>query len=168
MRLNHLPYPDTAIDITVYSPNISLIVFGRYLIVLMDHFPMILTLSTSAVPPACLTQNSTEKYKFNQNKADWALFSLVISSILPLVLSADPLETYSNFTEVVLNYATIIIPKSKTNPGFPSSPIWWNEKCPKEVKIDHVPFVFTETHIALEPFLPTKINAQLHVNSLIN
>ncbi|KAL4084786.1 hypothetical protein QTP88_027689 [Uroleucon formosanum] len=135
-RLDRHPFPDTVVDISVSSPNLLLTSQWEVLGCPhgSDHYPIIIRLPHSQVPPDSLVLKVQQILKFNFNKADWALFSSLIETRIPPRFSEDPLEAYASFTDIVINAANLIIPKSKSSLHAKASPTWWNDNCTTKIK----------------------------------
>jgi len=157
-RLNRPFFPDTAVDISVSSPNFLLnsqwevhdCPHGS------DHYPIVIrvpfsyTLADSHVPRA------QQINKFNFNKADWLSFSSLVDARVSPRFTDDPLEAYESFTEIAIGAANSSIPKAKTLLLERASLIWWNDNCAVAVKARTTAFRLFRQTKATADFLAYK------------
>lgn len=154
-RLNRPPFPDTVVDIFVSSPNLLLTSQWEVLDCPhgSDHYPIIIRLPYSQVPPDSLVPKTQQIPKFNFNKADWALFSSLVETRIPPRFSEDPLEAYVAFTDIVISAANLSIPKYKSTLHARASPTWWNDNCTATVKARSTAFRSFRQSKSLADFL---------------
>lgn len=124
-RVNHPPFPDTIVDISISSPNLLLTTEWEVLDCPhgSDHFPILIKVPVSHTPLASHAPRVEQVHKFNFNKADRSLFSSLVDTRIPFRLPDDPIEAYSCFIDIVLGAANASIPKSKMSLHDRASPL---------------------------------------------
>lgn len=91
-------------------------------------------------PPSNCMPTTLSKNKFNFNKADWSIYSSLVTSFLPSIASNHPLTAYADFTDALVKAASLSIPKLNAKQKCSSSLIWWNNECSEAVEAKTLAF----------------------------
>ncbi|KAL4098943.1 hypothetical protein QTP88_023450 [Uroleucon formosanum] len=104
-RINRPSYPDTMVDISISSPNISLSCswsvlpdpFGS------DHLPILISIPNRPSYSNFSHNNYNTSTRFSFYATDWNQFTYQVASLLePFTLDSSPLNNYNNFVNVLL------------------------------------------------------------------
>ncbi|KAL4091273.1 hypothetical protein QTP88_025988 [Uroleucon formosanum] len=139
-RINRPPYPDTMVDISISSPNISLSCswsvlpdpFGS------DHLPILISIPNRPSYSNSSHNNYNTSTRFNFYATDWNQFTYQVASLLePFTLDSSPLNNYNNFVNACAD-ATKVLNKTKRasweklcsnlDPATPLSEFWATAK----------------------------------------
>ena len=103
-RIKRPPYPNTMVDISVSSPNISLSCswfvlsdpFGS------DHLPILIIIPNRSSYPNYFHNNNNTSTRFNFYVTDWNQFTYQVASLLEsFTLECSLLNNYNNFVNVL-------------------------------------------------------------------
>lgn len=133
--------PDSAIDISFCSPNLNWLTTWHTMTEPhgSDHFPILISLNLAKRTHhnfQNVQNTSTPLTQFNLNKADWDLFSQTIkNNLFSIDESICPIESYNQFTQMILNSAKQSIAQKSNKKNFAPSPPWWDTSCTQAVKL---------------------------------
>lgn len=136
-RIGNANQNNSALDLTMVSPNLSLISDWEVLkdSIGSDHLPTL-----TAVQLNFNNRNNNREYyvegRRNFKKANWSEFSSTIDTELKnFSLTGTPTEDYNNFLEILQQAAKKHIPikNKKKNINHPYSH-WWNEECSEVIR----------------------------------
>lgn len=124
----------SAVDIFLISP--SLLAEAHWAVgddpLGSDHLPILIKITP--VAPPLLETSLSPKGKFNIDKANWPLYSKLISEGLISLDQSDINIQCTSITNLIIRAAEGSIPRKGTAaPKRPSNP-WWTEACAKAVK----------------------------------
>lgn len=104
-RINRPPYPDTMVDISISSPNISLSCSWSVLPdpFESDHLPILINIPCRPSYSNSSHNNINSSTRFNFYATDWNQFTYQVASLLEsFTLDSSQLNNYNHFVNVLL------------------------------------------------------------------